>query len=47
LHSKLFSFGRKKDGVVSIEAALLFPVMILLLLGMIDITMLLVGPSAR
>lgn len=38
---KLFSFGRKKDGVVSIEAALLFPVMILLLLGMIDITMLL------
>ena len=34
---KLFSFGRKKDGVVSIEAALLFPVMILLLLGMIDI----------
>ena len=38
---KLFSFGRKKDGVVSIEAALLFPVMVLLLLGMIDITMLL------
>jgi Flp pilus assembly protein TadG len=35
---KLASFGRKKDGVVSIEAALLFPVMILLLLGTIDVT---------
>lgn len=38
---KLFRFGRKKDGVVSIEAALLFPVMILLLLGMIDAAVLL------
>lgn len=38
---KMLKFARKKDGVVSIEAALLFPVMILLLLGMIDITMLL------
>ncbi len=35
---KLASFGRKKDGVVSIEAALLFPMMILLLLGTIDVT---------
>jgi len=35
---KLVSFGRKKDGVVSIEAALLFPMMILLLLGTIDVT---------
>lgn len=35
---KIASFGRKKDGVVSIEAALLFPFMILLLLGMIDIS---------
>ena len=35
---KLARFGRKQDGVVSIEAALLFPFMILLLLGMIDIT---------
>lgn len=35
---KLASFGHKKDGVVSIEAAMLFPFMILLLLGMIDIT---------
>jgi Flp pilus assembly protein TadG len=41
LAMKLFSFGRRKDGVVSIEAALLFPVMILLLLGMIDIAQLL------
>ena len=31
-------FGRKNDGVVSIESALLFPFMILLLLGMIDVT---------
>ena len=38
---RLFSLQQNKDGVVSIEAALLFPVMILLLLGMIDITMLL------
>ncbi len=38
LIGKLASFGRRKDGVVSIEAALLFPVMILLLFGMIDIT---------
>ncbi len=35
---KLASFGRKKDGVVSIESAILFPFMILLLLGMIDLT---------
>lgn len=35
---KLVSFGRKKDGVVSIEAALLFPMMIILLLGTIDVT---------
>lgn len=35
---KLASFGRSKDGVVSIEAALLFPMMILLLLGTIDVT---------
>jgi Flp pilus assembly protein TadG len=35
---KLASLGRKKDGVVSIEAAMLFPFMILLLLGMIDVT---------
>ena len=35
---KLASFGRKKDGVVSIEAALLFPMMIILLLGTIDVT---------
>ncbi|MEP4334806.1 MAG: TadE/TadG family type IV pilus assembly protein, partial [Roseobacter sp.] len=35
---KFTSFGRKKDGVVSIEAALLFPMMILLLLGTIDVT---------
>ncbi len=35
---KLAGFGRKKDGVVSIEAALLFPMMILLLLGTIDVT---------
>lgn len=35
---KFASFGRKKDGVVSIEAALLFPMMILLLLGTIDVT---------
>jgi Flp pilus assembly protein TadG len=38
---RMFSLRHDKDGVVSIEAALLFPVMILLLLGMIDITMLL------
>ena len=38
---RLVGLQRNKDGVVSIEAALLFPVMILLLLGMIDITMLL------
>ncbi len=38
LISKLASFGRKKDGVVSIEAAFLFPFMILLFLGMIDLT---------
>lgn len=38
---KLFRFGRKKDGVVSIEAALLFPFMLLLLLGMIDVAALL------
>ncbi len=38
---RLLGLQRNKDGVVSIEAALLFPVMILLLLGMIDITMLL------
>ncbi len=31
-------FGRKSDGVVSIEAALLFPFMIVLALGMIDAT---------
>ncbi len=31
-------FGRKKDGIVSIEAALLFPMMIILLLGTIDVT---------
>ncbi len=36
--SKLASFGHKKDGVVSIEAALLFPFMILLLLGMMDVS---------
>ena len=35
---KLASFGRKKDGIVSIESAILFPFMILLLLGMIDLT---------
>ncbi len=35
---KLASFCRRKDGVVSIEAALLFPLMILLLLGTIDVT---------
>ncbi|WP_337659815.1 TadE/TadG family type IV pilus assembly protein [Anderseniella sp. Alg231-50] len=35
---KLASFGRKKDGVVSIESAFLFPFMILLLLGMVDLT---------
>ena len=38
LARRLASFGRKKDGVVSIEAALLFPMMILLLLGTIDVT---------
>lgn len=41
LARKLLGLAHRKDGVVSIEAALLFPVMILLLLGMIDITMLL------
>ncbi|MEM9472586.1 MAG: TadE/TadG family type IV pilus assembly protein [Pseudomonadota bacterium] len=35
---RLARFGRKKDGVVSIEAALLFPMMIILLLGTIDVT---------
>jgi Flp pilus assembly protein TadG len=38
---QLLTFSRKKDGVVSIEAALLFPFMILLLLGMIDVTVIL------
>lgn len=38
---QLLAFGSKKDGVVSIEAALLFPFMILLLLGMIDVTVML------
>ncbi len=38
---QLLTFSRKKDGVVSIEAALLFPFMILLLLGMIDVTVML------
>jgi len=33
---KLASFQREKNGVVSIEAALIFPFMILLLLGAID-----------
>ena len=35
---QLARLGRKKDGVVSIEAALLFPMMIILLLGTIDVT---------
>ncbi len=35
---KLARFGRTQEGVVSIEAALLFPFMITLLLGMIDLT---------
>ncbi len=35
---KLARFGRKQGGVVSIEAALLFPFMITLLLGIVDLT---------
>ena len=35
------NFGKNRDGVVSIESALIFPFMILALLGMIDISMLL------
>lgn len=34
----LVSFGREKSGVVSIESALVFPFMIMLLLGAIDIS---------
>lgn len=38
LIGRLASFVRMKDGVVSIEAALLFPFMILMFLGMIDLS---------
>jgi Flp pilus assembly protein TadG len=39
--SIFINFGKNRDGVVSIEAALIFPFMVLALLGMIDISMLL------
>ena len=35
---KLVYFGREKSGVVSIESALVFPFMVMLLLGAIDIS---------